>query len=52
MIRYKVIKGYALYNWYQYLFQKYMFADRYKYVSHKLLKRFIAYKYVQGLRGN
>lgn len=52
MIEYKVKNGYGLYNWYQFLFQKYMFADRYKYVSHKLLKRFIAYKYVQGLRGN
>lgn len=52
MLQTKVIRGYNLYNFYSYLFNKYMFSTRYKYVSHKLLKRFIAYQYVKGLRGN
>ena len=29
-----------------------MFNSRYEYINHKLLKRFIAYKYVKALRGN
>lgn len=51
MLEYKVVNGYALYNWYQYLFQSIMFNIKYKHVNHKLLKRYIAYKYVKSLRG-
>ena len=51
MLETKVIRGYNLYNWYQYLFQAIMFNNRYKYCNHKLLKRYIAYKYIKGLRG-
>ena len=52
MLKTRVIKGYNLYNFYHYLFGQIMFNTRYKNVNHKLLKRYVAYKYVKGLRGN
>ena len=42
-------KGYDLYNLYQYLFVLIMFDYRYKYVSNKLLKRYVIYKYLRQI---
>ena len=51
MLETKVINGYNLYNLYSYLFSKYMFDSKYKYVTHRLLKKYIAHLYVKALRG-
>ena len=42
-------KGYDLYNLYQYLFGLIMFSHRYKYVSNRLLKRYVIYKYLRQI---
>lgn len=52
MIESRITRGYNLYNFYQYIFKNIMFNTRYEHCNHKLLKRYIAYKYVKGLRGN
>ena len=51
MLQTKVIRGYNLYNLYSYLFSKYMFDSKYRYVSHRLLKKYIAHLYIKALRG-
>lgn len=43
----RIYKGYNLYNLYQYLFSFIMFSHRYKYVSNRLLKRYVIYKYLK-----
>lgn len=43
----RIYKGYNLYNLYQYLFSFIMFSYRYKYVSNRLLKRYVIYKYLK-----
>ena len=45
----KIYKGYNLYNLYQYLFSLIMFSHRYKYVSNRLLKRYVIYKYLRQI---
>lgn len=52
MIKEKKYKGYYLYNLYDYLWRYIFFSPRYKYINHKLLKRFVVYQYKKVLRGN
>lgn len=42
-------KGYDLYLLYHYFFHQIMFDYRYKYVSNKLLKRYVIYKYLRQI---
>ena len=49
LLKRKVLKGYDLYNLYQYLFSLIMFNHRYKYINNRLLKRYVIYKYLKAL---
>lgn len=49
MIKRRIYKGYDLYNLYQYLFSSIMFNNRYKYVSNKLLKRYMLSIYLKTI---
>lgn len=52
MLQKRYRKGYSLWHWYNYCFERIMFNPRYKDVSNKLLKRYVVYTYLKGLRGN
>lgn len=50
MIAEKRYNGYYLHNLYDYLWRYTFLNPRYKYVSHKLLKRYVNYRYKNMLR--
>ena len=46
----KVINGYDCFNLYIYFYSMIMFDSRYKYISNRLLKKYVVKKYLQSLR--
>lgn len=49
MIQQKVINGFNAFNLYMYYYSLIMLNKRYKYISNKLLKRYVVFKYLTTL---